>query len=83
MIMTFTLGLASVFVTSGSFQHSNEKVVNLPTTESGEVIVVFPKCRFEMPYAGGSGSDHAGDKNFDKKIADCVVNRSTRITLKH
>ena len=78
MIMTFTLGLASVFVTTGSLQQPHETFVNLPTTESGEVILVFTKCRFEMPYAGGSGPHYPDDwlppKKVGEKAARCLEN---------
>lgn len=55
ILLTFALGLASVFVFNGSLKTSIEIYVDVPKTETGEVIVVFPKCRFQMPFSGGSG----------------------------
>lgn len=55
MLMTFAFGLASVFVSNGSLSSSNEVPVILPKTDSGDVIVVFPRCLYEMPFGGGSG----------------------------
>lgn len=55
--MTFALGLASVFMSNGSLQFSDEISVQLPKTESESenVLIVFPLCRSEMPHSGGSG----------------------------
>jgi len=64
MLMTFAFGLASVFVFSGSLQLSDEMPVTLPKTESGEIIVVFPRCRTEAPRGGGSGPDWTPPKNW-------------------
>lgn len=55
MLMTFTLGLASVFAFHGTLKLSDEVFVNTPKTETGDVIVIFPRCVFEMPFAGGGG----------------------------
>ncbi len=52
MLMTFALGLASVFIFNGSLNFSDEIYVNLPKTEYGEVIVIFPKNKNEMPNYG-------------------------------
>ena len=49
MLMTFTLGLASIFAFHGTLKLSDEVEVNLPKTATGEVIVVLPKCKFEIP----------------------------------
>ncbi len=59
MLITFALGLASVFVFNGSLQLSDEVTVQLPKTESKSenVLIVFPLCRSEMPRGGGSGPD--------------------------
>ena len=54
-LMTFALGLASVFILNGSLQFSDEVPVNLPKTESGDVQIVFPRYENEMPYGGGAG----------------------------
>jgi hypothetical protein len=55
MLMTLTLGLASVFAFHHTLRFSDEVYVNIPKTETGDVLVVFPQCLFEMPFAGGSG----------------------------
>ncbi len=55
MLMTFALGLACVFAYYNSLKFSDEIYVDTPKTEKGEVMVVFPKCRFQMPFSGGSG----------------------------
>lgn len=52
-LMTFALGLASVFVSNGSLQLSDEIPVNLPETKSENVLIVLPLCRSEMPYSVG------------------------------
>lgn len=57
MLMTFALGLAIVFMSNGSLQFSDEILVNLPKTESENVLIVFPLCRSERPLGGGSGPD--------------------------
>jgi hypothetical protein len=48
-LMTFALGLASVFVMNGSLQFSDEVQVNLPKTKSGEILIVYPKYAEETP----------------------------------
>ena len=40
MLMTFALGLASVFMLNGSLKFSDEVYVNLPRTESGSVLEI-------------------------------------------
>ena len=84
LLMTFTLGLASVFAFNGSLKFSDEILVNLPETESGDVVIVFPKCRFEMPFSGGSGPDWTPPKNWTppkkyiplERLTKCVENSS-------
>lgn len=56
MLLTFALGLASVFVFNGSLKYSDEVPIILPQTETGELVVVFPRYKKEMPKAGGGGS---------------------------
>ncbi len=43
LLMTFALGLASVFMFDGSLKSSNEIPVNLPKVQSESPIIVFPK----------------------------------------
>ena len=56
-LITFAFGLAGVFMFNGSLQSSDEISVNLPKTESGEIIVVMPDTScylFTYNYGGGS-----------------------------
>ena len=53
--MTFALGLSSVWFISGSKNGLIEVLLNLPQTESGEVIVVFPKNSSEVWCCMGAG----------------------------
>ncbi len=43
MLMTFALGLASVFVFNGSLKYSDEVSVNLPQAESSSVFEIITK----------------------------------------
>lgn len=54
MLMTFALGLASVFVYNSSLKYAEEIPVNLPEIESASPIFVFPKEERFIPYCGGS-----------------------------
>ena len=57
-LLTFALGLASVWFIYGSKNGLIEVPVNLPQTKSGEVMVVFLKFKSEMGCcisAGGGG----------------------------
>lgn len=51
MLMTFALGLASVFVFNGSLEYSNEVTVNLPKVNFEPQIIIFslPKVQSESP----------------------------------
>jgi len=71
LLMTFTLSLANVFIFNGSLKFSDEIPVNLPKTEFGDVMIVFPRCRFEMPGGGGGGRIH-----WNPKLTKCVENSS-------
>ena len=51
-LMTFALGLASVFMINGSLQFSDEASINLPETNSKSVILVYPKLADEIPKIG-------------------------------
>ncbi len=53
MLITFALGLASVFMMNGSLQFSDEVYVDLPKVKSETVILVNPKYRNEMPKMDG------------------------------
>ena len=68
MLLTFAFGLASVFMLNNSLQFSDEVPVNLPQTESGEIIVVLPEtsCRMFHP-GGGGGSGAAVNKDYRSK----------------
>ena len=46
-MMTFALGLASVFVMNGSLKLSDERAVNLPQVKSGEVFEIITKEKWE------------------------------------
>ena len=48
LLITFTLGLASVFMLNGSLQISDEIPINLPRTVFGETIVISPKYSKEI-----------------------------------
>ncbi len=56
-LITFALGSASVFMFQGAL-YSDAASVDLPHTNSGEIIVVFPRYEHEMPkgVGGGAGS---------------------------
>jgi hypothetical protein len=76
MLMTFAFSLASVFVLNGSLKHSDEVFVNLPKTESGEILVVFPRCVYEMPSGGAAGGGSFETKVFvPERITECYENR--------
>ncbi len=53
-LMTFALGLASVFISDGSL-YSDKIYVDLPKTNSGEIIIIFPRYG-ELPSTGAGGS---------------------------
>lgn len=55
LLITFTVGLASVFMMNGSLQTSDEIFVNLPQIESDSPIVVYPEYERFMRHVGGSG----------------------------
>jgi len=71
--MTFALGLASVFVFSGSLKFSDEVPVNLPKTQSDSVIFITPKkyvCIFR-----GAGSHWSPSKEFiEEWKLNCLEN---------
>lgn len=56
-LMTFALGLASVFVMNGSLRFSDEVSVNLPEVQSNSIIFVIPKKGICAERLSGS---HAG-----------------------
>jgi hypothetical protein len=62
--MTFTLGLACVWFINGSQHGLIEVPVNIPHTKSGEVIVVFPKSKSEIPCC--TGASGGGYRNEDR-----------------
>ena len=71
-LMTFTLGLAGVWFIDGGQHGLIEVPVDLPRTKSGEVIVVFPKYKSEIPCcdgtrggAGGGGYTDEDRHHFD------------------
>ncbi|MGI8786417.1 MAG: hypothetical protein ACR2HG_01465 [Pyrinomonadaceae bacterium] len=75
MLMTFALGLASVFVFNGSLKYSDEVFVNLPKVESDSVIFITPKkqvCMF-----GGGGSHWSPSPEFiNEWKLNCLENNS-------
>lgn len=76
LLMTFAVGLASVFVFNGSLKYSDEVPVNLPKTNSGDAIVVFPRCLYEMPFGGGAGGGSTKNKLYvPERITKCYENR--------
>ncbi|MDQ3322487.1 MAG: hypothetical protein M3525_08685 [Acidobacteriota bacterium] len=91
MLITFALGLASVFAYYNTWKFSDEIYVNLPETASGEVIVVFPRCRFQIPDTEGGGgvetrlTDSRGipfiiEKHLYKqpeRLTECVENQNS------
>ncbi len=56
MLMTFALGLASVFILNGSLEFSDETPVNLPKVKSDSPIIIFSREERFIPDAGGGGS---------------------------
>ena len=54
MLLTFALGLASVFMIDGSLNNSGEIQVDLPTVHSDSIIVITPKIKKCIPTGGGS-----------------------------
>ncbi|HXG83512.1 MAG TPA: hypothetical protein VNI84_05725 [Pyrinomonadaceae bacterium] len=54
MLMTFALGLASVFMSNGSLNYSNEIIVELPKSQSESPIIVFSIEEKFIPYCDGS-----------------------------
>ena len=90
MVMTFALGLAGVFTFNGSLKFSNDVYVNIPKTEIGDVIVVFPRCRFQMPSEGFIGEaivrleSREGEQRIEKKfykeparLTECINNQNS------
>lgn len=63
-LLTFTLGLAGVWVISGSEYGLIEVPVNLPQTKSRDVIVVFPKHSSDMPCCTGAGGGYTNDDRY-------------------
>ena len=49
MLMTFALGLASVFVFGGSLKYSDEIYVDLPKLQTEKIIIVSPAYDVETP----------------------------------
>jgi len=54
MLLAFTIGLASVFMSNGSLKFSDEIFVDLPQIQSDSVIFITPKKHICMPFGGGS-----------------------------
>ena len=68
--MTFTLGLASVFMMNDSLQFPNEVTVNVPKIQSESPIVIFPTQERLIPYCNG----RVGRKPENSKY--CVVTKA-------
>jgi len=75
MLITFTFGLASVFVSNGSLKFSDEVAVDLPKTQSDSVIFITPKKYICMPFGGGS---HATPSNefIEEWRLNCLENKA-------
>lgn len=59
-LMTFALGLASVFMMNGSIQISDDIPVMLPKIQTESPIIVFPRHwneKLNGSYWGGGGAD--------------------------
>ena len=71
MLITFALGLASVFMMNGSLQFSDEVYVNLPKVKSDSIIFVIPKKRICI--FGGAGSHWSPSQEYiDEWKANCL-----------
>jgi len=74
MLMTFAVGLASVFVSNGSLETSDEVFVDLPKVHSDSVILITPKKRICMIYGGSHWSP---SQEFIKEWElNCLANKS-------
>ena len=78
-LMTFALGLASVFVINGSLQFLDEVTVNLPETESGEVIVIHSKYPDEVWWGGGGCGGIIKESKSERKEANGHHKKRKRI----
>jgi hypothetical protein len=85
MLATFAIGLASVFAFNGLLKYSDEIYVDLPKVNSDSIILVYPKCRFEIPPGGGSGPSWTAPKGYipPKRITKCVENSSFKNQFNH
>ncbi len=54
MLMTFVVGLASVFLFNGTLRYSNEISVDLPEFQSESPIIIFPIEEEFIPYCDGN-----------------------------
>lgn len=66
-LMTFALGLASVFMMNGSLQHSDEVKVILPKVESSSVIEIITDEKWEgfetVGHACGGRTKYGGESS--------------------
>ena len=59
-LFAFAFGLSGVWLLNGLRVGLLGTWVKLPQTASGEMILVYPKCRYEIPKSGGSGPEPKG-----------------------
>ncbi len=78
LLMTFALGLASVFFFYGSLKESDEIKVELPKVQSDSVIFVTPKRRLCMPWAGGSHMPIPSQELINERKLNCSANNSIK-----
>ncbi len=65
-LITFALGLASVFMMNGSLKLSNDIPVVLPKTQTESPIIVFPRRKSETLNGSFWGGGTAGGAEFKK-----------------
>jgi hypothetical protein len=53
LLMTFALGLVSVFVFNKSLNYLYEVPINSPKVQAAKIIVISPKYSKEIPKIGG------------------------------
>jgi hypothetical protein len=72
MLLTFTLGLASVWMIDGLSKGLLEVPADLPKVKTDNVIVVFPRYSKEMPQQGGG--DGGGGCGWENQIITKATN---------
>lgn len=64
LLMTFTIGLASIFMSNGSLKPSDEIDIDLPKVQFNSSIIIYP---------GNPPSFYSGHRNPENKGFDKVV----------